>query len=71
MLFDTVTGHHFHKTNLSEHRVTTMADNMHPFDESRVINKFIQKTTILNFILTVNFVCEQKQSINGIFRSVP
>lgn len=46
-----------------------MADNMHPFDESRV--KFIQKTTILNFILTVNFVCEQKQSINGIFRSVP
>lgn len=43
-----------------------MADNMHPFDESRVINKFIQKTTILNFILTVNFVCEQKQSINGI-----
>lgn len=48
-----------------------MAANVHPFDESRVINKFIQKTTILNFILTVNFVCEQKQSINGIFRSVP
>lgn len=48
-----------------------MANNMHLFDRSRAINKFIQKITILNFILTVNFVCEQKQSINGIFRSVP
>lgn len=35
-----------------------MVDNMYLFDESCVINKFIQKIIILNFILIVNFVCE-------------